>query len=141
MTVRLIFSPSFRTMKAIGAFAVWCPSGTPGSLFGRDTGLSSRFKGMSLRPPKRHFRDSSERWEDNGCSVCRGYWAGSERREDVPQLLGAAETYMVDVYRCQLCGAYWEAGFVNPREISFAAARDRLPNLDDIEAALGWRGE
>ncbi|HIY67712.1 MAG TPA: hypothetical protein H9830_15710 [Candidatus Agrococcus pullicola] len=48
---------------------------------------------------------------------------------------------MVDVYRCRLCDAYWESGFVDPRAISSAEARERLQNLDDIEAALGRNEE
>ncbi|HKP06128.1 MAG TPA: hypothetical protein VJU58_02645 [Microbacterium sp.] len=51
--------------------------------------------------------------------------------------MGESASFMVTVYRCGACGAYWESGYVNPREISREDAAARLPDLESRERLAG----
>ena len=90
---------------------------------------------MAAHPPDRAFTGPVERWEDNGCAECRARWTRSPAAE--PRELGESASFMVTVYRCGACGAYWESGYVNPREISREDAAARLPDLESRERLAG----
>lgn len=86
---------------------------------------------------KRIVRSAQEAvaaWESFGCAWCREKWV---YRSEEPRLLGESVPFKVRVYRCGRCGSYWEDGIVTPRVITADAARERLPDLADREAATG----
>ena len=90
---------------------------------------------MGIHPPDRTFVGPAVRWEDNGCAECRARWTRLPAAE--PRELGESPAFMVTVYRCGVCGAYWESGYVNPHEITRTAAEARLPDLEDRERLAG----
>ena len=62
----------------------------------------------------------------SGCDRCRSHW---QSWSDQPKLLGESNEYQVNVYRCEVCGSYWEEGIVYPQVIGPDEAKKRLPWL------------
>jgi hypothetical protein len=63
---------------------------------------------------------------ESGCDRCRSHW---QSWSDQPILLGQSDEYQVNVYRCEICGSYWEEGIVHPQVIGPDQVKKRLPWL------------
>jgi hypothetical protein len=63
---------------------------------------------------------------ESGCDRCRSHW---QSWSDQPKLLGQSIEYKCLVYRCEVCGTYWEEGLDYPSAIDPEEARRRLPWL------------
>jgi hypothetical protein len=63
-----------------------------------------------------------------GCEFCRH---GSTTQTEVPLTnLGLAVDRKSYVFRCVVCGTFWDEGEAYPKRISLARARELLPDLE-----------
>jgi len=46
-----------------------------------------------------------KKFDDHGCEVCRHSW---ERDATINAQLGYSPKYQTFIYRCVVCGTYWE---------------------------------
>jgi len=52
--------------------------------------------------------------------------------------IGESDEFMAEVRRCRFCGTYWEVGaFSYPKVLTREEALRELPDLDELESALG----
>ena len=59
----------------------------------------------------------------SGCPVCRGSW---ERSRDIDERLGFSETLGETIFRCRVCGTYWETNERSGHPIPISEARAEL---------------
>ncbi len=69
------------------------------------------------------------------CEVCTAYWVTGVGRFVT---LGESPERMAEIWRCRVCGAYWQVSdFSRPTVIDAGDAERALPDLREREAALG----
>lgn len=66
---------------------------------------------------------------DPGCAVCRQQWASGRRPEEIALNI----TLHTRLYRCVVCGSYWEENERYANVISETAVRADYPGVIDKE--------
>lgn len=64
-------------------------------------------------------------WKNKGCAVCRQQWMSGER----PEQLAMNIALHTRLYRCSVCGSYWEENERYADVISTAAVISDYPGV------------